>query len=111
MTIRFASRKLEKLCCHQAEASRNLGKVVAEKLMLRLVQLEACDSLADARTLPGARFHQLSGDRRGEFAVALHGGRRMTVVPDEQPAPVSPDGSCDLAAVTGVLIVFVGDYH
>jgi proteic killer suppression protein len=53
----------------------------------------------------------LTGDRAGEFALDLEGGRRLVFVADSDPTPVRDDGSIDWSRVTIVRIVFIGDYH
>ncbi|WP_292794043.1 killer suppression protein HigA [Nostoc sp. NMS7] len=55
--------------------------------------------------------HPLKGDRVGEFAVNLKGGKRLVFKPDNDPIPLSQDGSIDWSKVTAVCIVLIGDYH
>ncbi|MEH2065392.1 MAG: killer suppression protein HigA [Nostoc sp.] len=57
------------------------------------------------------RPHPLKGDRAGEFAVDLEGGKRLVFKPDNDPIPLTEDGSIDWSNVTAVCIVFIGDYH
>ncbi len=110
MDIEFASAKLQKLCEQTMKADRELGPKVAEKLRLRLTQLGGCDTLADMRCFPAARFHRLTGNRDGQYAVDLGGGMRLVVVPS-QSARTLPAGGLDLASVSAVTVIYVGNYH
>ena len=61
--------------------------------------------------LAAGRPHPLKGNRLGEFALDLDGGRRLVFVPTEIPPPARDDGSIDWHRVTRVRITFIGDYH
>jgi proteic killer suppression protein len=108
--ILFGSKSLEKLCHDDSLATRSLGALSARKLRVRLDDLTACASLAVIAKLPG-RFHALTGDRKGQFALHLEGGNRLVVAPANNPLPQRPDGSLDLQKVTTIRVVFVGNYH
>jgi proteic killer suppression protein len=58
-----------------------------------------------------AGFHQLTGDRAGQFALKLDGAYRLIVRPDHDPVPVLDDGGIDESQVTGVLVIEVVNYH
>jgi proteic killer suppression protein len=89
--------------------SRRYGDIGAKKIRSRLSQLEAADSLADLRSLPG-RWHELTGDREGHLAADLHQPYRMIVRPAE-PVPRADDGGLDWSRVTTVIITEITDYH
>lgn len=110
MDILFASKDLERLCHDDKIATRALGAVSARKLRARLDDLNAAASLSYGPKLPG-RFHALTGDRKGQFAFHLNGGCRLVVEPVGNPLPRRTEGSLDLAKITAVRVVFVGDYH
>jgi proteic killer suppression protein len=55
--------------------------------------------------------HPLKGDRDGEFALDLAGGRRLVFAPANDPLPRNTDGSIDWSRVTIVSIEYIGDYH
>ncbi|MEH2241317.1 hypothetical protein [Nostoc sp.] len=50
--------------------------------------------------------HHLKGDKAGEFAVNLEGGKRLVFKPDNGPIPLTEDGSIDWSKVTAVCIEF-----
>lgn len=110
MDILFKSKRLRELCHDDALATRALGQPSAQKLRTRLDDLAAINNLGLARKLAG-RFHPLTHDRDGQFALELHGGFRLVFEPMQEPLPRLNDGSLDLSKVTALRIVFIGDYH
>lgn len=110
MDILFASKKLEQLCHDEKVGTRTLGAPSARKLRTRLDDLIAAANLDYMRKLPG-RFHGLSKERAGQFALDLHGGCRLVLEPASSPLPKRSDGTLDLTKVTTIRVVEVGDYH
>lgn len=108
MRVEFASSHLQDLCTYERIAVQSLGKACAKKLFARLADLSAA---AHVRELVAGHPHPLKGDRSGEFAVGLEGGRRIVFVPTNDPIPRHADGSIDWKQVTQVKILFIGDYH
>ena len=108
MVILFDSKELERLCQEERHALRSLGKDGARKLRARFADLQAAHRVTD---LVAGRPHPLVGDRAGQFAVDLDGGRRLVFRPEHDPIPTRDDGAIDWARVTAVRITFVGDYH
>ena len=108
MEITFADGKIQDLCEQQKLAQRKLGQPCARKLRSRLDDLEAVEVVADLTT---GNPHPLKGDRLGQFALNLEGGRRLVFEADNEPIPFYEDGGVDWSKVTQVRIVFVGDYH
>ena len=108
MQISFANRQVRELCELNQAALRELGQAGARRLQARLADLEAS---SDVRNLVAGHPHPLQGDRAGQFALDLNGGRRLVFEPDQVPAPQLAGGGIDWAAVTAIRIVFIGDYH
>jgi proteic killer suppression protein len=106
--IDFSDEALERLCSEKRIGIKNLGADSAKKLRTRLADIAAADSVQD---LHAGRPHPLKGDRAGQFAVNLAGGKRLVFRPGQDPPPENEDGSIDWSSVTSVLIVFIGDYH
>ena len=111
MEISFASSKLAKLCNSQQEMRGKLGPRCAERLQQRLEELRAAATLEDMRSLPGARCHELTQDRKGQLAVDLVHPRRLVFEPANDPVPTKADGGLDWSNVTEVVILEVVDYH
>jgi plasmid maintenance system killer protein len=111
MDIDFRTTKLRKACSSDKAMRAEWGDQMAKKLKRRLADLEAAVCLEDMRALPG-RFHQLKGDRSGEFAAALSGQYRLIFRPDHDPVPTMKDGGVDWAQITALVVIDVGvDYH
>lgn len=111
MEIAFASRKIEKLCNSTKEMRGKLGTRNAQVLQQRLAEMKAAANLDDLGKLPGARCHELIGERQGQLAVDLVHPRRLIFQPDHDPMPAKSDGGLDWQKVTCVIINEIVDYH
>lgn len=87
------------------------GKRMAEKIQQRMAELQAAESLADMREMPGARCHELTGNLAGLLAVDLVHPDRLVFSPDHETRPELPDGGLDWQNVTKIVIEGIGDYH
>lgn len=108
MEIQFKNQKIRDLCEKRAVAEKKLGAACARKLRLRLSELEAACRVSE---LVIGNPHPLTGDRAGQFALDLAGGRRLVFAPSNDPCPHRPDGGIDWTQVTIVSIEYIGDYH
>ena len=90
---------------------RKWGAPAARRVAQRLQELEAATSLEDMRLLPGARCHELVGDRKGQLAAEAGPGLRLILEPDHNPPPTRPDGGLDWSAVEAVEVIELVDYH
>lgn len=100
---------MRRSCSTERDAKRRFGEN-AELLLSRLATLLAADRLVDVVAAPG-KFHQLTGDRAGQFALALRGPHRLIFEVANQPVPRLPDGGVDLAEVRRVRVLEVAQYH
>ena len=108
MTLDFADKELRKLCETAKLAKKALGAPAAKKLQSRLADIVAAERVGD---LVVGKPHPLSGDRKGQFSLTLHGGVRLVFEPLMDEVPTNDDGSISWPNVSGVRIVFIGDYH
>jgi toxin HigB-1 len=108
--VDWADRKLRKAQMSDRDGQRLLGRERWSALKRRIRTLEAADTLADLRALPG-NFHALGANRSGEWAANLSPNWRVVFEPAEDPLPALDDGGLDLAAVRHVRILRVEDYH
>ncbi|NJR31836.1 MAG: killer suppression protein HigA [Chamaesiphon sp. CSU_1_12] len=108
MEITFGDSKLQELCEQEKIAQKKLGQPCARKLKARLANLMAAEVVTD---IVAGRPHPLKGDRLGQFALDLEGGRRLVFESANEPIPVNEDGGIDWSQVTEIKIVFIGDYH
>lgn len=86
------------------------GKAGAKRLGQRLADLAAASSLEDMKSFPG-NCHELRGDRKGQLALALEGGKRLIFEAADEPLPTKDDGGLDWFQVTAIRILGVEDYH
>lgn len=108
MKIDLSDNDLKTLCSHEREQKRRLGQTGARKLRARLADLIAASCVSE---LVAGHPHPLKGDRAGQFAVDLDGGRRLVFEPAADPPPTRDDGSVAWDRVAAVRIVYIGDYH
>lgn len=110
MEISYKNRKLEKQLTDPREMTKSFGQL-AVKVKMRLKNLKDADNLAMMRTIPAARCHELTGDRKGELAVDVSGNYRMIFEPNHAPTPEKDDGGLDWEDVTKIQINEIEDYH
>lgn len=108
MNIEFSSANLQALCEQQRLMLKQLGDNCSRKLINRLADLRAAANVAE---LSAGHPHPLKRDRTGQFALDLHGGKRLVFEPANNPVPTREDDSIAWDQVTKVRIVFIGDYH
>ena len=109
--VLFRSERLQRDCNNEKAGIKRWGAENARKLRQRLQEMEAAENLAQLQALPGARCHQLIGDRDEQFAVDLKHPKRLVFEVADSPVPRRTDGGVDLAHVTSVVILEVVDYH
>ncbi|MHA8059875.1 type II toxin-antitoxin system RelE/ParE family toxin [Aquirufa beregesia] len=90
--------------------AKSFGQL-ARSINQRLKDLSAAKNLAVMRTLPAARCHELTGDRKGELAVNVSTNYRMIFEPNHEPIPQKEDGGLDWGNVTKIQIIDIEDYH
>jgi toxin HigB-1 len=78
--------------------------------MTRLTDMAAATTLEDLRQLPG-QCHELTGDRKGQLALDLAGGKRLIFEPSENPPPIKDDGGLAWERVDAVRVLEITDYH
>lgn len=75
MEVEFEDKKLEKRLSTLSQAKRHYGGI-AQTIIIRINQIRAARDETELRLLPG-RFHQLTGDRAGQWACALGANWRL----------------------------------
>lgn len=110
MDITFENRKLERLANDDKLGLKKLGKVRFKKFKQRLDQIKASKTLEDVRNQPG-RFHELTENRKGEWACDLDQPYRLIFRPQEDPIPMDDDGKYIWVEILGVEIIEIEDYH
>jgi plasmid maintenance system killer protein len=77
MRVEFADRQLQRCYEDQALAVRRWGMDVTRKFVLRLDMIEAAPHWHSLSAVQALRLHPLTGNRRGSWALTLHGRWRL----------------------------------
>lgn len=102
MEVRYDDKKLKKLCTDEREMRRKRSDI-ATKLKLRIKALETAHSVGELSSHdPLGGWHELTGDRNGQWAGKLSANYRLLIQPDG-------DGE-NWDAVT-VTVIEIDDYH
>jgi proteic killer suppression protein len=110
MNITFRDKQFEKLVNDDKKLLNKFGKIRSKKTTMRLTQLMFANTLEDTRNLPG-NFHELSGNRKGQWACDLDQPYRLIFMPQENPIPVNKDGGYSWMEIKGVVIIEIANYH
>ncbi len=102
MEIRFKTKKLEKQHLKYKEAEKAYGLAVAKKYIQRINILKSAKSFDDLYQMQTLRFHPLTGNRKGEYAIKLTGYWRLII---------TNDGDIDAAKVDIEKIEEVSDHY
>lgn len=111
MDIGFDSKRLQDLFNDPAKLRRRFGVERADKIVLRLCQIDAAADLAELCRLPQARCHQLTADQSERFSVDLDGPYRLLLEVGDDPIPRLDDGGIDRVNVRRLYVVGVMDPH
>lgn len=110
MEIIFSSKKLRKIANDDRKMLRELGSIRAKLFRRRLSQLRAAESLEDVRALPG-NYHELTENRKGEWACDLDQPYHLIFTPQEGPIPTNNDVRYCWLEIKGVEIIEITNYH
>ncbi|MCH7613248.1 MAG: system killer suppression protein [Candidatus Marinimicrobia bacterium] len=111
MDIDFKTSKLSKVFNSEKNLNKAYGKQRAKAIMRRMAVLRGAPSLADVPHQKPERRHQLTGNRKGKFAVDITRNERIVFLPNHNPVPTLDVGGIDLEKITAVKIIAVEDYH
>lgn len=110
MEVFYKNKHLQR-CAEDGKYSvRNLGPVRSEKYIRRVGDLCDAETLEEVRNLPG-HYHELTGDRKGQWAVSLDGPYRLIFEPHEKPIPIDEDGKYIWVEIKGVELLEINNYH
>lgn len=110
MNIIFQDKKLLSLVNDDRTLQKEKGKKQADKIRQRLAQLQAAETLEDLRHVAG-NYHELTGNRKGQWACDLDQPYRLIFVPQENPVPMNKSGQYLWVEIRGVEIVEITNYH
>jgi len=109
--ISFKSRKLAKVFNSEKELLRKYGKRMGMLIKRRMMVLRSAPTLEDVPYKRPERRHELTGERKGTFAIDLEHPYRLVFKPEHNPLPRREDGGIDLRKATAITILDVEDYH
>lgn len=90
MDVSFRNKRLEKCFVESKKAVKEFGSDIARRYIQRIKIIQTAKSIDELKALPGLRFHALSGDRAGTYAVNLSGYMRLIVsITDTNPPTVT----------------------
>ena len=89
MEIRFKTKKLEKQYISSSEAIKAYGIQVAKKYINRVNILQSANFFDDLYSIPTLKFHPLTGDRKGEYAISLTGYYRLIIKNDGEISDIA----------------------
>lgn len=110
MKITFTDNKFEKLANDDRKLVKEFGKLRADKIKKRLAQLRFATTLEEVRNLPG-NYHELTNNRKGQWACDLDQTYRLVFTPHENPIPTNEHGQYVWMEITGVEVIEVVNYH
>lgn len=110
MDIKFDNKKLENYANNDKQGVKGLGKLMHKKYKMRLDQLRASSSLQDVKNQPG-KFHELTENRKGQWACDLDQPYRLIFKPIESPIPTDENGKYIWVEILGVEIIEIVNYH
>ena len=110
MDITFSDRRLEELANNDRKRLKVYGKLRANKIRERLMQLKAASNLEEVRHLPG-NFHELMNDRKGQWACDLDQPYRLVFTPHNESIPINPHGQYIWMEIIGIEILEIVNYH
>lgn len=109
--IDFRTKKMANIFNSEKALYKEYGSRMARVIMMRLAVLKNARVLALVPTSPPDRLHQLTGNRKGRFAVDLVQPYRLILAPSNEPIPLKEDGGIDRDRVTAITVLDVVDYH
>lgn len=111
MEITFRRRKTQREFGSAQKLKRAYGTQAARQIALRMAVLRHAPNLAAVPTTKPERRHQLSGNRKGQFAVDAGAKLRVVFEPDHEEIPMREDGGIDTERITAIRILAAEDYH
>lgn len=110
MNLTFQNKKLGKLILNESKLFKELGQLRGKILLKRINALGKAVTLEDVRYLPG-NFHELVGDRKGQWGCDLDQPYRLIFEPHEDPIPTDSSGKHIWLEIKGVEIIEITNYH
>ncbi len=109
MRIEYRTKQLRQYAEDKRAAIKALGAEMAKQYLRRIASITIAKNFEDLRTEPG-KFHELAGDRQGQWSASLNANYRLIITPKEEP-PTDESGRIDWMQSMEAVIVEITDYH
>lgn len=115
MEMLYKDKKVEKLCTNLKEAKKEFGEQYAVRLFKSLSFIESAVSLKSVISYAPYYFHNLTGERKGQYAIAPAGrnkGLRVVIIPaDRDGKHVLKSNIHEIAESTRIIVVVEVSNH
>lgn len=111
MNVEFKSNKLEKELKNIDSASKTYGADIARKIIKRLYEIQAANSLNDLNRLPPTRCHRLKGNLKLYLAVDLKQPHRLIFVPLNSDGTIADLDKVSMSDIHSVKIMEVSKHY
>jgi plasmid maintenance system killer protein len=111
MEISYSNKKLAKLLNSQKEVLRTYGPDNGRRILARLADIAAAETLADLSTLPQTRVHEHKANNDEQISVDVKHPYRLMLVPNHSETPRKSDNGLDWSKITRVKILRIDDPH
>jgi proteic killer suppression protein len=111
MLFSFKKKQDQKTFSSEKALIKAFGQEQARKIARRLSEIQAADNLEMLRTLPQARAHELTGNRKGQISLDVKQPFRLIILPDHEDCPLKEDGGLNWEKITKVKIIGIEDTH
>ncbi len=110
MNITFANKKIEKCAKDDKLAQKEFGNIRFKIFRKRISALYAANNLEELRNHPG-RWHELTGDRKGQWACDLDQPYRLVFTPQARPIPEDDHQQYVWVKIEAIEILEITNYH
>jgi proteic killer suppression protein len=110
LEIIIKDKRLSKCINVERKLIKEYGQIMAKKIQIRLNGLKNSETLEDTKFLPG-NFHELTGNRKGQWACDLDQPKRLVFEPVGDSIPTDEDGKYIWKEIKSVRILEILDYH
>ncbi len=107
MDVYGSTQRMSKLLSKEKNIRKEYGDIIAKKVMQRITEFRAANTLKDISHVPPQKLHQLSGKYKGCFSVMVTGNWR--IVFEAYTSEEEQTLEKDLAVI--VLVKEIVDYH
>ena len=110
MKITFKDKDLEKCAVNAKYRLKKLGAIRARLFEKRLDDFRSAETLEQTRYLPG-NYHELVGNRKGQWSCSLDQPYRLIFEPHEDPIPTDENGRYVWIEIKGIEVIEIVNYH